>query len=108
MSHVVRYGLGPYFTQLTVKDMVEGKYFFTLQFDETLTAQVKKQMDLLVCYWSESHHEIKVKYLTLLMFGQAKAVDVVKGMMIATRKVSSSNQVDGFIGYGMDLMLTYP
>ena len=77
MSYVVRYGLGPYFTQLTVKDIVEGKSFFTLQFDETLTAQVKKQMDLLVCYWSESHHEVKVKYLTSLMFGQAKAADVV-------------------------------
>ena len=28
MSYVVRYGLGPYFTQLTVKDIVEGKSFF--------------------------------------------------------------------------------
>ena len=35
MSYVVGYGLGPYFTQLTVKDIVEGKSFFTLQFDET-------------------------------------------------------------------------
>ena len=47
MSYVVRYGLGLYFTQLTVKDIVEGKSYFTLQFDETLTAQVKKQMDYL-------------------------------------------------------------
>ena len=62
MSYVVRYCLGPYFTQLT--DIVEGKSFFTLQFDETLTAEVKKQMDLPVCNWSESHHEVKVKYLT--------------------------------------------
>ena len=28
MSYLVRYGLGPYFTQLTVKDIVEGKSFF--------------------------------------------------------------------------------
>ena len=57
MSYVVIYGLGPYFTQLTLK---EGTSLCTLQFNETLTAQVKKGMDLLVHYWSESHHEVKV------------------------------------------------
>ena len=62
--------------------------FFTLQFDETLTAQGKKQMLLLVCYWSESHYEVKVKCLTSLMFRQAKAVDVVKEMMIVLEKFS--------------------
>ena len=40
VSYVVRYGLRPYFIQLTVKDIAEGKSFFTLGFDETLTAQV--------------------------------------------------------------------
>ena len=50
---------------------MEERSFFTLQFDETHTSQIKKQRDLPVHYWSESHHEVKVKYLTLLMFGQA-------------------------------------
>ena len=45
-------------------------------------------MDLLVHYWSESHHEVKVKYLTSLMFGQGKAVDVVKEMMVALEKLA--------------------
>ena len=43
-----------------------------------LTTQVK-EMDLPVGYWSESHHEVKVKYLTSLMFGQDKVVDVGEG-----------------------------
>ena len=100
MSHVVRYGFGPYFTQLTVKDIVEGKSFFTLQFQETLTTQVKKQMDLLVCYWSESQHEVKVKYLTSLMLGQAKAVDVVTDMMIALEKLAVPIKL--MVSLGMD------
>ena len=40
----------------------------------------KKQMDLLTQYWSETGHEVKVKYLTSLMFGSATAIYVVKEM----------------------------
>ena len=78
MSYLVGYGLGPYFTQQTVNDLVSGNSFFTLHFDQTVTAQTKKQMDLLIWYWSETDHEVKVKYLTTLMFGSATAMNVVK------------------------------
>ena len=85
---------------MTVKDIVEGKSFFSLQFDETLTAQVKKQMDLLVQYWSECHHEVKVKYLTSIIFGQVKPVDVVKEMMIALEKLAVPIKL--MVALGMD------
>ena len=75
MSYVVGYGLGPYFTKLNV-NLVAGNAFFTLHFDKTVTAQKRKQMDLLVRFWSEIHNEVKVKYLTSIMFGHAKAADV--------------------------------
>ena len=50
MSYLVSYGLRPYFNEMTIKDIVQGNSYFTLHFDETITAQVKKQMDLLVHY----------------------------------------------------------
>ena len=50
MSYMVAYGLGPYFQQATVKEIIEGNSYFTLHFDETVSAQMKKHMDLLVCY----------------------------------------------------------
>ena len=50
MSYLVGYGLGPYFTQQTIKELVDGNSFFTLHFDETVTAQTNKQMDLLIWY----------------------------------------------------------
>ena len=56
MSYLVGYGLGPYFTKLTVSNLVAGNSFFTLHFDETVTAQKKKQMDLLVRFWSDIHN----------------------------------------------------
>ena len=51
MSYMVTYGLGPYFQQKIVRDIIEGHSYFTLHFDETVSAQVKKHMNLLVCYW---------------------------------------------------------
>ena len=66
---MVAYGLGPYFQQATVKEIIQGNSYFTLHFDETVSAQVKKHMDLLVCCWSEESKEIKVRYLASIMLG---------------------------------------
>ena len=57
-------------------------------------------IDLLVYYWSDSHHEVKVKYLTSLMFEQAKAVDVVKEMMIALERLAVPIKL--IVSLGMD------
>ena len=38
-------------------------------------------MDLLVHYWSEREHIVKVKYLTSIMFGHATASRVVEEML---------------------------
>ena len=100
MSYIVGYGLGPYFTQETVKELVNGNSYFTLQFDETVSAQVKKQMDLLVRYWSETSNEVKVKYLTSLMFGSATATIVVKEMMYAFKKLGVPIHL--MVSLGMD------
>ena len=81
MSYIVSYGLGPYFRQMIIKDIVEGNSYFTLHFDETISAQTKKHMDFLVRYWSEREHVVKVKYITSIMFGHAKADTVVDDML---------------------------
>ena len=100
MSYVVGHGLGPYFAKLNVNNLVAGNSFFTLHFDETVTAQKRKQMDLLVRFWSEIHNEVKVKYLTSIMFGHAKAADVVTEIMQALENFNPTIQVDALIGNG--------
>ena len=92
MSYVVGYGLGPYFTKLNVNNLVAENSFFTLHFDETVTAQKWKQMDLLGCFWSEIHNEVKVKYLTSIMFGHAKAADVVTEIVQALNTVINDSE----------------
>ena len=62
------YSLGPYFTEINVGEIVQGPSFFTLHFDET-------------------NNEVRVKYLTLAMFGHAKAVNVVKEMLTALEEL---------------------
>ena len=86
MSYIVAYALGPYFIQMTVKEITEGCTFHTLHFGETLSVQVKKQMDLLLRYWSTKHHQVRVQYFTSIMFGHSKAEEVTKAIIAAEQK----------------------
>ena len=76
MSYVVAYGLKHYFTDMIIRELMEGQLYFTLHFGETVKAQVKKQMDVLVLFCSETHNEVRVKHLASVMFGHARAEDL--------------------------------
>ena len=77
MSYLIGHGLGPYFLQKTIDDILKSSDpYYTIHFDETTTAQVKKQMDVLVRYFSETDGEVKVRFLKALTFGHAHAETV--------------------------------
>ena len=66
------YGLGPHFLQMTVDNILSStNIYYSIHFDETTPVQVKKQMDVLVRYFSETNGEIKVGFLKALLFGHA-------------------------------------
>ena len=46
-------------------------------FEETTNTKDEKQMDILKRYWSENCNEVCTYYLTSLMFGRAKAEDLM-------------------------------
>ena len=100
MSYMVSYGLGPYFRQMIIKDIMEGNSYFTLHFDEIVSAQTKKHMDLLVRYWSEREHVVNVKYITSIMFGHAKADTVVDEMLQTLEELALPLQL--MLSIGMD------
>ena len=81
MCYVVAYRLRPYFKDMTIRELLEGQSYFTLHLDETVNAHVKKQLDVLVQFWPETHNEVRVKYLTSVKFSHARAEDVVKKML---------------------------
>ena len=77
VSYMISHGLGPCFHQQTVEDIQRiPNTYYTLHFDGTTNAQSKKQMDILVRYYTEVHGEVKVRFLKAVMFGHAFAKTV--------------------------------
>ena len=85
-------GMSPHFTSLMVKDLKDSNLSFCVHFDETTTAQVKKQVDVTVQYWSPTHDEVWVRFYTSLFFGHAEGDKVVT--TIYNRMLSDGIAVD--------------
>ena len=75
VSYVFQDDLRPLPGEKICQAVQKSEGAFTLMLDET--AQVKKQMDLLLTYWDEDAEEFVTKYLGSLFFGRATAVDIV-------------------------------
>ena len=73
MSYVVCHCLGPAILEEISKDIDASVGCIIQLLDETTTAQVKKQCDLLIRYWSEELDEVCTKYITSKMFGHTSA-----------------------------------
>ena len=73
-------GMTPHFKKTIVEDLIKSELPFTMHFDETSTSQVKKQMDLTLCYWSAAHNKLWVTYYTSLFFGHAEGERVASKM----------------------------
>ena len=58
-----------------------GESAFTILFNETGTVQGKKQMDLLLRFWSEKKNEVVTRYLTSFMFGRTSHEHIVEMIM---------------------------
>ena len=83
---------------MTIRDIVQGHSYFTLHFDETITAQVKKWIYL--CAIGQKWTIVKIKYLTLIMFGHAKLPDVVTEVLKSLEKLAIPLKV--MLSLGMD------
>ena len=78
MGYLITHGVAPYFEELLLNDIRRSNNGYTLHFDETTTSQTKKQMDIIVWYWSVEHNRIVVQYLGSLFFGYALSTTVVE------------------------------
>ena len=55
---------------------------------ETSSVQPYTTIELLVWYWSEVDHGVKIKYLTSVMFTYAKGHDVMTEILKALKKLA--------------------
>ena len=77
VSYVISHGLGPYLLQKTIDDIHSSPdTYYTMHFNERTTSQIKKQLDVLVRYYSDAHCEVRVRFLKALVFGHACAETV--------------------------------
>ena len=77
VAYIIGYGLGPYFLQKIIDDILRSpNTHYTIYIDETTTAQVKKQMDVLLSYFSDTDGKVKVRVLKAVVFGHAFAETV--------------------------------
>ena len=83
VSYLLADGMGPHFKQELILDLCKSEGKFSLHFDETTQAQVKKQMDLRIRYWSSMNNEVWCRYYRSIFFGHAEADKVSKSMMDA-------------------------
>ena len=58
----------PYLRKEVVADVNKSYLPFSMHFDETTTAQVKKQMDLTLSYWSPTHNEVIVTFYAYILY----------------------------------------
>lgn len=73
-SYAIRHGLGPEVVKELALDLEQSTAScYTLMLDETTTAQVKKQCDFIVRFWSDRQDEVCTRYLTSKMFGHTSA-----------------------------------
>ena len=93
MSCVVCHGLGPAVSKEISKDANASVGCITLLLDETTTAQVKKQCDFLIQYWSEELDEVCTRCITSKIFGHMSAehlmqltLDVLEECSLPTEK----------------------
>ena len=100
VSYVMSDGLGPYFQQLLCQTVRKEGNPFTLQFDETVTMQNQKQLDLLIRFWSEKKGEVVTRFLKALMFGHAKGQDVADSINATMEEVGLNKEQ--FLSMGSD------
>ena len=63
ISYLVSEASGPYFKQVLANEVKTLETPFTLQYDETTNAQVNKQPDIKIRYWSLAQSQVVVHHL---------------------------------------------
>ena len=94
MSYVCLRGLGEAVLEETVTDIANSEGCYTLLMDETVNAQIKKQCEFLVCYWSPAEDEGCTKYITWWVFART-SVDHLQELVFDVSK-SSHISLDRF------------
>ena len=75
-SYLLRYGIAEVLFEEIRNDMIDDHY--TVKFDKSSTSQLKKQLDIYVCYWSKIYDQVANGYSRSCFIGHCTADDLLK------------------------------
>ncbi|KAG0412302.1 hypothetical protein HPB47_010562 [Ixodes persulcatus] len=74
ISYIISDGLGPYFKEKVVQELVQPEVFYSIMIDETPVPEAKvQQLDVLARYYSVNTHNVVVEHLQSFHLGHATA-----------------------------------
>ena len=101
VSYLISDGLGPYYRKVLCENESKAPGF-VIQYDETSNSQVRKQMDVLVRYWSEAKGEVVFQFLKAIMFGHAKGDTVSRAILDALQEAGYQMPLSKSLNLGSD------
>ena len=85
VSYLVSEATRPYFKQIVADDVKNSGSPFTLQYDETTNAQVNKQLDIKIRYWSSAQSQVVVHHLQTYLMGHATGRQLAEKIISAVQ-----------------------
>lgn len=98
LMYLIRFGISPYLKELIIAELTDSAFSFA--FDETTTAQKKKQLDGYVSYVDPNNNNISGVYIGSRFLGHCTSQDLVKNVCGLFDDFSLS--FDNLIAIGMD------
>lgn len=97
-AYMCCFGLAPHFEKLLFKSLEEIQEY-TVLFDETLNVSTqRKQLDVLIRFWSPDINEVVTRYLNSSFMGHATSDDLNKSFKLAIEKI----KLDKILQVSMD------
>lgn len=75
MSYLLNEALAPHFQSLLVDDIVG---YFSISYDETTNSENKKELQILIKYWSKQFQKVQNAHLQTFFITYAHSTDLVK------------------------------
>lgn len=88
LSYIISEALGPYFRQQMLNEMKDVSY--TLQYDETTNAEEKKELQIVIRYWSE--HQVVTRHLKTFFMSKAASEDLRENIYKAMDNANLSRE----------------
>ncbi|KAG0437975.1 hypothetical protein HPB47_017205 [Ixodes persulcatus] len=94
ISYIISDGLGPYFKEKVVQELVQPEVFYSIMIDETPVPEAKvQQLDVLARYYSVNTQNVVVEHLQSFHLGHATADELFCCVEDALNELPKKNMI---------------